>query len=63
MKSCGCSERPLGILTSRVVMVENIPYQVLVFGCTNKACSEYKKPVVEKYINLLNNTETFEKTL
>lgn len=63
MKLCSCSPRPLGILDSKVVIIDEKPYQILVFGCTNKKCSEYKKPVVEKYINLLDNTDTFEKTL
>ncbi|MBQ7816216.1 MAG: hypothetical protein IJ339_02510 [Oscillospiraceae bacterium] len=58
MKICKCSERPLGILDSKVVMAEDKPWQVLMFGCTNKQCSEYKKVVFEKHINLLDNTET-----
>lgn len=54
---CKCSERPLAIIDSDVVMAEDKPWQVLVFGCTNKKCTEYMKPVFEKHINLLDNTE------
>ena len=53
MKFCNCSPRPLGIMDSRVVVENDIPYQVLYFGCTNKGCSEYKKKVWLKKINLL----------
>lgn len=60
MNLCNCSERPLGIVDSRVVMRENVPYQVLFFACTNKKCAKYGKTVVEKYINLFDNTDTFE---
>ena len=60
MKKCKCSERPLGILDSKVIVENDIPYQVLMFGCTNKQCSEYKKIVVEKHINLFNNSDTKE---
>lgn len=60
MKLCSCSERPLGIIDSRVVMKENTPYQVLYFGCTNKKCAKYKEIVVEKYINLLDNSDIYE---
>ena len=60
MKLCSCSERPLGIVDSRVVMRENKPYQVLYFGCTNKNCREYKKKVWMKKINLFDNTDTAE---
>lgn len=63
MQLCKCSERPLGILSSRVIMAEDKPWQVLVFGCTNKKCSEYMNPVVEKHINLLDNTEVKEISL
>lgn len=54
---CRCSERPLSIIDSKVIMEDGKPYQVLVFGCTNKNCSEYKKAVYEKHINLLDNSE------
>ncbi len=60
MKLCSCSERPLGIVESKVVMRENVPYQVLYFGCTNKRCAKYNQIVVEKYINLLDNADVFE---
>lgn len=61
MKKCSCSERPLGIIDSKVIVTEDkIPYQILMFGCTNKRCSEYKKIVVEKHINLFDNSETKE---
>lgn len=60
MYRCRCSERPLNIIDSRVVVEDNIPYQVLVFACSNKDCSEYKKPVCEKYINLFDNSKTKE---
>ncbi|MBE6887149.1 MAG: hypothetical protein E7484_01865 [Ruminococcaceae bacterium] len=59
MKLCSCSERPLGIVDSRVVMKENKPYQLLRFGCTNKKCAKYHNIVAEKYVNLLDNTDTF----
>ena len=57
---CKCSERPLGIVDSKVVMAEGEPWQVLVFGCTNKKCAEYMKPVFEKHINLLDNSKVNE---
>ena len=60
MKLCNCSSRPLGIMDSRVVVENDIPYQVLYFGCTNKGCSEYKKKVWLKKINLFDNTDTTE---
>lgn len=60
MRKCSCSDRPLGILSSRVEMSEGKPWQILVFGCTNKQCSEYMKPVFEKWINLLDNSEVKE---
>ena len=41
-------------------MIDGKPYQVLLFGCTNKKCSEYKKAVVRKEINLLDNSDTKE---
>ena len=61
MKSCNCSERPLGILNSAVVMEDGKPYQVLSFGCTNKNCAEYKKVKWQKMINLLDNSDVKEK--
>lgn len=60
MKLCNCSSRPLGILDSRVVVEQDIPYQMLYFGCTNKDCSEYKKKVWLKKINLFDNSDTTE---
>lgn len=60
MYRCRCSERPLSIIDSRVVVEDSIPYQVLVFACSNNGCSEYKKPVYEKYINLFDNSKTKE---
>lgn len=60
MKLCNCSSRPLGILDSRVVVENDVPYQVLYFGCTNKGCSEYKKKVWLKKINLFDNADTTE---
>jgi len=60
MKKCSCSERPLGILDSKVIVEDGVPYQVLYFGCTNKQCSSYKKVVVEKHINLFDNSITKE---
>ncbi|MBQ7283314.1 MAG: hypothetical protein IJW74_00445 [Oscillospiraceae bacterium] len=60
MKLCNCSSRPLGILDSRVVVENDVPYQVLYFGCTNKGCSEYKKKVWLKKINLFDNSDTTE---
>lgn len=60
MQKCKCSERPLGIISSKVIMAEGTPWQVLVFGCTNKKCTEYKKPVFEKHINLLYNGDVKE---
>lgn len=59
MKLCSCSERPLGIVNSRIVMKEDKPYQVLMFACTNQKCAKYHNIVAEKYINLLDNTDTF----
>lgn len=58
MKLCDCSPRPLGIMNSKVVVENDIPYQVLYFGCTNKNCREYKKVVWWKKINLFDNTDT-----
>lgn len=55
---CKCSERPLAIIESKVEIQENIPYQILIFACTNKQCSEYKKPVYKQFINLMNTAET-----
>ena len=60
MKLCSCSERPLGIVDSRVIIKDEKPYQVLYFGCTNKGCSEYKKKVWLKKINLFDNSDTIE---
>ena len=57
---CKCSERPLTILDSKVEMIEDKPYQVLLFGCSNKNCTEYKKAVMRKEINLLDNSDTRE---
>ena len=57
---CKCSERPLGIIDSKVEMIGDKPCQVLLFGCTNKKCSEYKKAVLRKEINLLDNSDTKE---
>lgn len=57
---CKCSERPLGIIDSRAEIIDGVPYQVLLFGCTNKKCSEYKKAVLRKEINLLDNSDTKE---
>ena len=61
MKLCNCSQRPLVILESKVVMEDGKPYQVLAFGCTNKHCGEYKKIKWYKYINLLDNSDVQEK--
>lgn len=61
--TCKCSERPLGIIDSKVEMIGDKPYQVLLFGCTNKKCSEYKKAVMRKEINLLDNSDTKEISL
>lgn len=58
MYKCKCSERPLGIIKSEVQTEEGIPYQVLVFACTNKKCSEYKKPVYKQKINLFDTSKT-----
>ena len=60
MKMCNCSPRPLGIMDSRVIVENDIPYQVLYFGCTNKNYREYKKKVWMKKINLFDNTDTAE---
>lgn len=61
MEKCRCSERPLGIIDSYVELQGGQEKQVLVFGCTNKKCSEYKKGVVKKVINLKDNTaQTFK---
>ena len=60
MQKCRCSERPLGIIDSKVEIIDGTPCQVLLFGCTNKLCSEYKKAVVRKEINLLDNNDTKE---
>ncbi len=60
MKLCSCSERPLGIVDSRVIIKDEKPYQVLYFGCTNKKCAKYHNITVEKYINLMDNTDVFE---
>lgn len=56
-KKCGCSDRPLGIISSAVVMERNKPYQVLEFACTNKNCKEYKRVVQRQLINLLDNAD------
>lgn len=60
MKTCTCSERPLTIVSSKTVMRDNVPYERLEFACSNKNCSEYHKPVVAQYINLLDRKTTFE---
>ena len=60
MKFCNCSPRPLGIMDSRVVVENDTPYQILYFGCTNKGCSEYRKKVWLKKINLFDNSDTTE---
>ncbi|MEG2929124.1 MAG: hypothetical protein RR846_06185 [Oscillospiraceae bacterium] len=56
-KKCSCSDRPLGIISSGVVMEQNKPYQVLEFACTNKLCGQYKKVVERQHINLLDNMD------
>ena len=58
---CSCSERPMGVIASAYCAEENIPYQKLFFGCTNKKCERYKKPAYEVTINLLDNSETIIK--
>lgn len=58
IKKCGCSDRPLGIAGSRVVMMGDTPCQVLEFACSNKICKSYKKIVAKQIINLLDNTDT-----
>lgn len=56
---CNCSDRPLGIIDSRVVLENGKAYQVLSFGCTNKKCTKYKIKVFEKFINLTDSTDVF----
>ncbi len=58
MNKCKCSERPLAVISTDVVMEENVPYQVLLYACTNKKCSEYKKPKYRQKINLLDTSKT-----
>lgn len=61
---CKCSERPLGVIDSKVVTAaEGEPWQVLIYACTNKKCSEYKKAVYEKHISLLDSTKVKEISL
>lgn len=58
---CSCSERPLGVIASAYFAEENIPYQALFMGCTNKKCEHYHKPVYKVNVNLLDNSEKIEK--
>ena len=58
MTNCICSERPLGILSSRYDAADNTPVQILKLGCTNKKCSKFNIPVIETSINLIDNSET-----
>ena len=63
MKKCNCSERPLMILSSQTVVIDDVPYTELKFGCSNKNCSKYKKPVVRQLINLLDRKTTIEENI
>lgn len=63
MKTCVCSERPLAIISSKTVMRDGIPYEKLEFACSNKNCSQYHKPVVAQYINLLDRKTTIEEDI
>ena len=63
MKKCKCSDRPLSIISSKTVMVENVPYEELKFACSNKNCAEYHKPVVKQLINLLDRKTTIEEDI
>lgn len=63
MKKCKCSERPLAIISSETVMVDNVPYEKLEFACSNKNCAEYHKPVVCQLINLLDRKTTIEEDI
>lgn len=60
---CNCSERPMGIISAKVVMEENVPYQQLEFACTNKNCALYQKPIYRQKINLLDNITTVEEKI
>ena len=63
MKTCTCSDRPLTIISSKTVMMDNVPYEELQFACSNKNCDYYKKPVVRQLINLLDKKTTIEETI
>lgn len=63
MKKCNCSDRPLRILKSTNVMEDGVPYQELLFGCSNKNCSKYNVPVVKQKINLLDRETTIEEEI
>ena len=63
MKKCKCSERPLTIISSKTVMVGNVPYEELKFACSNKNCTEYHKPVAKQLINLLDRKTTIEEDI
>ena len=39
MKKCKCSERPLSIISSKTVMVEDVPYEEL----------KYKYPILKRH--------------
>ena len=43
MKMCNCSTRPLGILDSRVIVENDIPYQVLYLAVQTKAAVSIRK--------------------
>lgn len=63
MKKCTCSERPLMIVSAETVVRNGVPFEELKFACSNKNCSQYKKPVVRQLINLLDRKTTIEEDI
>lgn len=63
MKKCTCSERPLSILSSKAVIIDNVPYQEYIYACSNKKCEHYREPMVKRLINLFDRKTIIEEEI